>query len=63
MRTKKATAKLVTSFNPINKKSVKKKNFDDIVVMKFLEQSAKYLGVFVKNRPADYRYTYRHSVN
>ena len=30
------------------KKSV---NFDDVIRMKFLEQSAKYLGVYVENTP------------
>lgn len=26
-------------------------NFDDVIRMKFLEQSAKYLGVYVENTP------------
>lgn len=26
-------------------------NFDDVIRMKFLEQSAKYLGVYVENNP------------
>ena len=30
------------------KKSV---NFDDVIRMEFLEQSAKYLGVYVENTP------------
>ncbi|MCK5003004.1 MAG: hypothetical protein KAS57_08260 [Gammaproteobacteria bacterium] len=29
-------------------------NFDDVIRMKFLEQSAKYLGVYVENRPAQW---------
>ena len=28
-------------------------NFDDVVRMEFMEQSAKYLGVYVENNPAD----------
>ena len=28
-------------------------SFDDVVRMKFLEQSAKYLGVYVENNPVD----------
>ena len=28
-------------------------NFDDVVRMKFLEQSAKHLGVYVENNPVD----------
>ncbi|MCW8923661.1 MAG: hypothetical protein OQK69_08545 [Gammaproteobacteria bacterium] len=31
-------------------------NNDDVIKMKFLEQSAKYFGVYVEYRPADYRY-------
>ena len=29
-------------------------NFDDVIRMKFLEQSAKYLGVYVENGPAQW---------
>ena len=28
-------------------------NFDDAVRMEFMEQSAKYLGVYVENNPTD----------
>ena len=28
-------------------------NFDDVIRMKFLEQSARYLGVYVENNPVD----------
>ena len=38
-------------------------NFNDVIRMKFLEQSAKYLGVYVKNRPADYLYPSEYSIN
>lgn len=30
---------------------------DEVIKMKFLEQSAKYLGIYVENRPADYLYS------
>ena len=38
-------------------------NFNNVIRMKFLEQSAQCLEVFIESRPADYLYPSKYSIN
>ncbi|MFC1589443.1 hypothetical protein ACFL3P_04130 [Pseudomonadota bacterium] len=53
MKMKKAASNVI-EMRQLEKETMKHKvNFDDVIRMKFLEQSARYLGVYVENRPTE----------
>lgn len=54
-----------TSMSAIPGKKNPEKSIDlnDVIKMKFLEQSAQYFGVYVESRPADYHYMDEQTVN
>ena len=50
MKMKKATSNIIEIRETKKQTTKSNVNLDDITRMKFLEQSAKYLGVYVKNK-------------
>lgn len=63
MRNNKIIGNSKTNSSFQSKKTAQGVNFNEAVTMKFLEKSAQYLGVYVKNRPSDYRYRCECSAN
>ena len=54
MKMKKAASNII-DIRATKKQTTKSNvNIDDVTRMKFLEQSAQYLGVYIENRPAEW---------
>lgn len=51
MKLKKTASNIIEMRLSQNETPMHEVNFDDVIRMKFLEQSARYLGVYVENRP------------
>ena len=63
MKNNKVASSIGMSVIPGKKNPENNINLNDVIKMKFLEQSAQYFGVYVESRPADYHYMDEQIVN